>query len=73
VHFHYHYFTLEQRDALSRQILGLTAEDGERSRAALDSLRSPDYGICEACEADIPFVRLLEDPFQRLCSRCAGG
>jgi RNA polymerase-binding transcription factor DksA len=70
---HYHYFTLEQRDALSRQILGLTVEDGERTRAALDALRSGDYGICEACEADIPFVKLLENPFQRICRRCAGG
>ena len=69
---HYHYFTLEQRDALARQILDLTRRHGESPGRALSSLHSPDYGICEACGADIPFVRLLEDPFQRLCSRCQG-
>jgi len=67
---HYHYFTLEQRDALSRQILEKTGKEGEAGRSALVALHSPDYGICETCGADIPFVRLLQDPFQRRCGRC---
>ena len=67
---HYHYFTLEQRDALSRQILEMTAKDPGAGRNGLVALHSPGYGICETCEADIPFVRLLQNPFQRQCSRC---
>jgi RNA polymerase-binding transcription factor DksA len=67
---HYHYFTLEQRDALSRQIRDLAAEDGKRAASALDRLHSPAYGVCEICEADIPYVQLLNDPFRRLCTRC---
>ena len=68
---HYHYFTLEQRDALARQILDLTQPRGESPAPALSALHSPDYGVCEACEADIPYIQLLEDPFRRVCSRCA--
>ena len=67
---HYHYFTLEQRDALSRQIRDLPGQDG--AGPALDFLRSPEYGICEACGDDIPFTRLLQDPLSRRCARCAG-
>ena len=67
---HQHYFTLEQREALSRAIQEMTAPDHERKALALTSLRSPSYGLCEACEGDIPFVRLLKDPFARTCGRC---
>lgn len=67
---HYHYFTLEQRDALYRRIQESTAKPVEGATSAAAALRESDYGICEACQADIPFVRLLKDPFQRLCGRC---
>ncbi len=67
---HYHYFTLEQRDALSQQIRGLPSKDG--AGAALEFLRSPEYGVCEACGDDIAFVRLLQDPLLRRCARCGG-
>jgi RNA polymerase-binding transcription factor DksA len=68
---HYHYFTLEQRDALSRQIAETAAKDPGAARNGLIALHSPDYGLCEACGADIPFVWLLQDPFQRRYRRCA--
>jgi len=67
---HYHYFTLEQRDALSRQILDLTAQDAGRKASAIDYLHSPEYGICQVCGADIPYVRLLDNPFQKTCEHC---
>jgi RNA polymerase-binding transcription factor DksA len=60
---HYHYFTLEQRDALSRQIL-------ETKPAALDQLRSPEYGVCEVCGGDIAFVQLLANPLRKTCRHC---
>ena len=69
---HYHYFTLEQRESLSRVIhLTMSSEDKTGGLgSALERLRSPDYGVCEACEEDVPFVRLLGDPFARRCRRC---
>jgi len=60
---HYHYFTLEQRDALDKVMSGLP--DTERS-----TLHAPDYGVCEVCGADIPFVRLLAEPLARRCPAC---
>ena len=70
---HYHYFTIEQRATLARQIIGSLGRQSEPGRldSALSFLRSPEYGVCEACEADIPFVQLMESPLQRLCRRCA--
>ncbi len=68
---HYHYFTLEQRDALASQIRAqMAGRQGERQSDALAALRSPGYGVCESCQADIPFVHLLEDPLARFCRRC---
>ncbi len=68
---HYHYFTLEQRDALRQQIRAINSRGQAPDEAsALESLRSPSYGICEACEADIPFAQLLDNPLERLCRRC---
>ncbi len=64
---HYHYFTLEQREALARQVLSQFKAD---PKSALAALREPGYGVCEACEADIPYVQLMEDPLQRLCKGC---
>ena len=61
---------LEQRDALSRQILDLTAQDAPRKASAIEWLHSPEYGICELCGADIPYVRLLENPFEKICRHC---
>jgi RNA polymerase-binding transcription factor DksA len=67
---HYHYFTLEQRDALSHQIQEMTAQDGKRWLSAVDQLHSSEYGVCEMCGADIPFVQLLSNPLKRICERC---
>jgi RNA polymerase-binding transcription factor DksA len=69
----YHYFTLEQREALSRAIRGMMASEdraGGGLPIALERLRSPEYGVCEVCEGDVPFVRLLADPLARRCRRC---
>jgi RNA polymerase-binding transcription factor DksA len=68
---HYHYFTLEQRDALNREIRARMERQPDGVTAALETLRTPAYGICEVCEADIPFARLIEDPLARVCGRCS--
>jgi RNA polymerase-binding transcription factor DksA len=62
---HYHYFTLEQRNELAQVMSGLP--EAERK-----PLNAPDYGVCEACGGDIPFVRLLADPRLRRCAACEG-
>ena len=64
---HYHYFTLEQRSTLARLLSELP--EGER-QTALQRLQAPDYGVCDSCGADIPFVRLMSDPLRRRCRDC---
>ena len=69
---HYHYFTIEQRETLSRVIQGMMGSEDKTNDPgpALARLRSPDYGVCEVCEEDVSFVRLLGDPLARRCRRC---
>jgi RNA polymerase-binding transcription factor DksA len=64
---HYHYFTLEQRESLERLIRSLPAEE---ATATLRRLHSPDYGVCRACGADIPYVRLMAAPAALYCKAC---
>ena len=67
---HYHYFTLEQRDALERQLR--SSIRGERTlQAALQRLHQPDYGVCIECGRDIAFLRLQADPDALHCGDCA--
>jgi len=60
---HYHYFTLEQRNVLEQLMSSLP-------QAQKNALHSPDYGVCENCGADIPFVRLMADPLLKRCPAC---
>lgn len=66
---HYHYFTLEQRASLEREMRS-SLMDPELG-TALERLHSADYGVCEACGADIPFRRLQTDPLARRCPNCS--
>jgi len=65
---HYHYFTIEQREALEGLIRASLAGRPEMD-SALKRLHSPEFGVCEACGADIPYRKLAADP---LVSRCPG-
>ena len=57
---HYHYFTLEQRHALGTHH---PPADGRAGHGhVLDRLRTPDFGVCESCGADIPYVKLIGNP-----------
>lgn len=62
---HYHYFTLEQRETLAKVMASLP--EAERQ-----SLRQPDYGVCQSCGGDIPYVKLLAEPLARRCPACQG-
>lgn len=67
---HYHYFTLEQRDALEEQIRATVASE-PALQSALQRLHQPDYGVCIECGQDIPFARLREHPDALHCADCA--
>ncbi|MGQ0651909.1 MAG: TraR/DksA family transcriptional regulator [Betaproteobacteria bacterium] len=64
----YHYFTIEQRSALERAMRTQLA--GAELNLALERLRSPEYGVCEACGADISYIRLAGNPILRRCAGC---
>ena len=66
---HYHYFTLEQRDALEKEIRARNASQPSL-QPALQRLHQPDYGVCIECGKDIAFVRLLADPDALHCDDC---
>jgi RNA polymerase-binding transcription factor DksA len=68
---HYHYFTLEQRDALAQAIRARITEPGMAT--ALERLRAPQYGVCESCGGDIAFRSLLSNPRLYRCARCLDG
>ena len=38
---------------------------------ALEDIDDSDFGICDECEDDIPFKRLMIMPGTRLCVKCA--
>jgi len=74
-----HYFTLEQRESLQRQLERRAGElrgaggAGEELRAvesALERLHRPEFGVCVDCEGDIPFARLQTSPTALRCPAC---
>ena len=65
---HYHYFTIEQRNLLTERMRARSAEPG--MEAALKRFHTPEFGVCESCEADIPFAELRDNPQLRRCPRC---
>ena len=65
----YRYFTLEQRDHLEQAIRDLATTPTELTRA-LERLRSPDYGTCDGCGTDMPYVAMIEAPAATLCPAC---
>ena len=65
---HYHYFTLEQRHALERAIRQRQAEPA--MEGMLERLHSPEFGVCESCNGDIPYVKLIGNPALKRCPDC---
>jgi RNA polymerase-binding transcription factor DksA len=70
-HMHYHYFTIEQRDILVELMRARSAEPG--MEGALKRFHTPEFGVCETCGDDIPFVQLRTNPRLTHCARCAPG
>jgi RNA polymerase-binding transcription factor DksA len=46
------------------------AAQPQGAAAALERLRSPDFGICVECGRDIAYNLLKANPFARLCGKC---
>jgi RNA polymerase-binding transcription factor DksA len=66
---HYHYFTLEQRANLESVIRSRMIEQPALA-GALERLRTPGYGVCTRCGAEIPYVRLMQSPALEYCRNC---
>lgn len=66
---HYRYFTLEQRERLEQAMRELAAGPTDLA-LALERLRAPDYGTCEACGTEMPYVEMLSAPAATLCPAC---
>ena len=51
--------------ALEREVRELRAGESARKR-----LHEPDFGLCEDCEAEIPYARLSANPTATRCIGC---
>jgi RNA polymerase-binding transcription factor DksA len=59
------YLTIEQRESLEQIMRSQPSLAG-----SLQRLHTPDYGVCEDCGQDIPFVRLKAFPNAVRCAAC---
>ena len=63
-------------DAIQRQAMAIETErrrklDLRRLEAAIERLKSGDFGYCIACNEKIPVKRLKFDPACTTCIKCA--
>jgi len=63
-------------DAIQRQTMAIETErrrklDLIRMEAAIERLKSGDFGYCIACDEKIPLKRLKFDPAFTTCIKCA--
>lgn len=57
--------TSQEVAALERATRQLRSVD-----AALERLHQPEYGLCEDCDAEIPYTRLSANPVATRCTAC---
>ena len=67
---------LSRMDAIQRQAMAIETErrrklDLRRLEAAIERLKSGDFGYCIACDEKIPLKRLQFDPACTTCIKCA--
>ena len=67
---------LSRMDAIQRQAMAIETErrrklDLRRVEAAIERLKSGDFGYCIACDEKIPIKRLKFDPACTTCIKCA--
>lgn len=68
----------ETDDAQGTFIINMMYEQNDRKKtlffalkSALDKINHSEYGICEECEEEIPYKRLLICPEAKYCIKCA--
>ena len=67
---------LSRMDAIQRQAMAIETErrrklDLRRVEAAIERLKSGDFGYCITCDEKIPSKRLKFDPACTTCIKCA--
>ena len=67
---------LSRMDAIQRQSMAIEMErrrevDLRRIEAAIERLKSGDFGFCITCDEEIPLKRLEFDPACTTCVTCA--
>ena len=67
---------LSRMDAIQRQSMAIEMErrrevDLRRIEAAIERLKSGDFGCCITCDEEIPLKRLEFDPASTTCVACA--
>ncbi len=67
---------LSRMDAIQRQAMAIETErrrklDLRRVEAAIERLKSGDFGYCIVCDEKIPIKRLKFDPACTTCIKCA--
>lgn len=68
---------LSRMDAMQSQAMAVAAKQRRqvqltRIAAALERIDEGEFGICAACDEDIPIRRLEIDPAAPFCINCAG-
>jgi DnaK suppressor protein len=58
------------QDEISSQLAEVESRELARIENALERMRQGEYGVCEACNTNIPMARLNALPYATLCIRC---
>ncbi len=58
------------QDEISSQLAEVESRELAYIENALERMRNGEYGLCEACEVNIPLARLQALPYATLCIGC---
>jgi DnaK suppressor protein len=58
------------QDEISSQLAEVESRELAHIENALEQMREGRYGVCEACETNIPLARLQALPYATLCIQC---
>lgn len=58
------------QDEISSQLAEVESRELAYIENALERIREGGYGVCEACETNIPLARLQALPYATLCIQC---
>jgi DnaK suppressor protein len=58
------------QDEISSQLVEVECQELEKIDEALARITDKAYGVCEACDANIPIARLRALPYATFCVKC---